>query len=394
VRAAPLHVFLVAGEESGDQLGAGLMRALKARFGQDLVFVGVGGRAMAGEGLTSLFPLSDIAVMGINAVIARLPTILRRAYSVVDAVVAGQPDVLVVIDSAEFTHAVARRVRRRLPGLPIVNYVSPSVWAWRSGRARKMRGYIDHVLALKPFEPDAHIRLGGPPCTYVGHPLVERIAELRPAAGERLPVETSPVSLVVLPGSRGSEIRRLMAPFGDTVALLAERSGRKLDVVLPAVSHLADEIRRLAETWPIKPSIVEGEPAKYAAFRRAGLALAASGTVTLELALAGVPMVAAYKVSKLEEQLKYLIKVPSIVLANLILGENVVPERVQWDCTPGKMAEALLPLLSDTRERRRQVEAFTRLDSIMEIGRPMSPSERAAEVVASVIAQAQAKTPG
>jgi lipid-A-disaccharide synthase len=394
VRAAPLHVFLVAGEESGDQLGAGLMRALKARFGQDLVFVGVGGRAMAGEGLTSLFPLSDIAVMGINAVIARLPTILRRAYSVVDAVVAGQPDVLVVIDSAEFTHAVARRVRRRLPGLPIVNYVSPSVWAWRSGRARKMRGYIDHVLALKPFEPDAHIRLGGPPCTYVGHPLVERIAELRPAAGERLPVETSPVSLVVLPGSRGSEIRRLMGPFGDTVALLAERSGRKLDVVLPAVSHLADEIRRLAETWPIKPRIVEGEPAKYAAFRRAGLALAASGTVTLELALAGVPMVAAYKVSKLEEQLKYLIKVPSIVLANLILGENVVPERVQWDCTPGKMAEALLPLLSDTRERRRQVEAFTRLDSIMEIGRPTSPSERAAEVVASVIAQAQAKTPG
>jgi lipid-A-disaccharide synthase len=394
VRTAPLQVFLVAGEESGDQLGAGLMRALKARFGEDLVFAGVGGHAMAAEGLTSLFPLSDIAVMGINAVIARLPTILRRAYSVVDAVVAGGPDVLVVIDSAEFTHAVARRVRRRLPGLPIVNYVSPSVWAWRSGRARKMRGYIDHVLALKPFEPDAHLRLGGPPCTYVGHPLVERIAELRPAAGERPPIETSPVNLVVLPGSRGSEIRRLMAPFGDTVALLAERSGRKLDVVLPAVAHLADEIRRLSEIWRVKPRIVEGEAAKFAAMRRAGLALAASGTVTLELALAGVPMVVAYKVSKLEEQLKYLIKVPSIVLANLILGENAVPERVQWDCTPDKMVEALLPLLSDTPERRQQVEAFTRLDSIMEIGRPTSPSERAAEIVAGVIAQAETKTPG
>jgi lipid-A-disaccharide synthase len=391
---APLQVFLVAGEESGDQLGAGLMRALKARLGEDLVFAGVGGRAMAGEGLTSLFPLSDIAVMGINAVIGRLPTILRRAYSVVDAVVAGRPDVLVVIDSAEFTHAVARRVRRRLPGLPIVNYVSPSVWAWRSGRARKMRGYIDHVLALKPFEPDAHLRLGGPPCTYVGHPLVERIVELRPAAGERPPIEASPVNLVVLPGSRGTEIRRLMAPFGDTVALMSERSGRKLDVVLPAVTHLADEVRRLAENWLVKPRIVEGEAEKYAAMRRAGLALAASGTVTLELALASVPMVVAYKVSKLEEQLKYLIKVPSIVLANLILGENAVPERVQWDCTPDKMVEALLPLLSDTPERQRQIEAFARLDSIMEIGRPTSPSERAAEVVVSVIAQAQTKTPG
>jgi lipid-A-disaccharide synthase len=384
VSAAPLQIFLVAGEESGDQLGAGLMRALRAQLGENLVFTGVGGHAMAREGLTSLFPLSDIAVMGINAVIARLPTILRRAYSVVDAVVAGRPDVLVVIDSAEFTHAVARRVRRRAPGLPIVNYVSPSVWAWRPGRARKMRAYIDHVLALKPFEPDAHLRLGGPPCTYVGHPLVERIAELRPSAGERPPIDASPAHLVVLPGSRGTEIRRLMGPFGETVALLAERSGRELDVVLPA----------LAETWRVKPRIVEGEGAKYAAFRRAGLALAASGTVTLELALAGVPMVAAYKVSKIEEQLKYLIKVPSIVLANLILGENVIPERVQWDCTPEKMAEALVPLLSDTAERARQIQAFARLDAIMEIGRQTSPSERAAEVVAAVIAQAQTKTPG
>jgi lipid-A-disaccharide synthase len=389
-----MRVFLVAGEESGDQLGAGLMRALRARLGDHLVFAGVGGRAMAGEGLTSLFPLADIAVMGINAVVARLPTIVRRVYSVVDAVVAARPDVLVVIDSAEFTHAVARRVRRRLPGLQIVNYVSPSVWAWRPGRARKMRGYIDHVLALKPFEPAAHLRLGGPPCTYVGHPLVERMTELRPASGERPPIEASPVNLVVLPGSRGTEIRRLMGPFGDTIALLAERAGREFDIVLPAVAHLADEIRRLAETWPVKPRIVEGEAAKYAAFRRAGLALAASGTVTLELALAGVPMVAAYKVSKLEEQLKYVIKVPSIVLANLILGENVVPERVQWDCTPDKMADALLPLLSDTAERRRQIEAFSRLDSIMEVDRATSPSERAAEVVAGVIARAQTKTPG
>ena len=168
-----LRIWLVAGEESGDQLGAKLMGALRAALGPaPVTFEGVGGEAMAAQGLRTLFPLSDIAVMGIGAVVARLPSLVQRVYRTVDAIVQGGPDAVVIIDSPEFTHAVAKRVRRRLPALPIVNYVSPSVWAWRPGRARKMRAYVDHVLALKPFEPDAHRRLGGPPCTYVGHPLI------------------------------------------------------------------------------------------------------------------------------------------------------------------------------------------------------------------------------
>jgi len=381
----PLTVWLIAGEESGDQLGAKLMPALKTALGDTPVtFAGVGGEAMAAQGLRTLFPLSDIAVMGIGAVVARLPSIVQRVYRTVDAIVQGRPDAVVIIDSPEFTHAVAKRVRRRLPSLPIINYVSPSVWAWRPGRARKMRAYVDHVLALKPFEPDAHQRLGGPPCTYVGHPLIERLDELRPKRGERPGIDQDPINLLVLPGSRRSEIGRLMEPFGATLGVLASRMARRLRPIVPAVAHLADEIEERSRAWPVKPEIVRGDGAKYAAFRSAHAALAASGTVSLELALSGVPMVVAYKVSRLEEQLKYLLTVPSIVLANLILGENVIPERIQWDCTPEKLTEALLPLLSDTPERRAQLAAFARLDDLMSTGEE-SPSARAARIVRETI---------
>jgi lipid-A-disaccharide synthase len=329
--ARPITIWIVSGEESGDQLGAKLMRALKARLGTEhLRFGGVGGHAMAKEGLSSLFPLEEIAVMGISAVIARLPSILRRIRFTADAVVVAKPDMLIIIDSPDFTHRVAAAVRKRAPSIPIIDYVSPSVWAWRPGRAPKMRAYVDHLLALLPFEPDAHKRLGGPPTTYVGHPLIERLGEIRPAPGERDRVDHGPIKLLVLPGSRRSEVSRLMEPFGAALALLKERSPRPFEVTIPAVSHLAQEIRARAEAWSVKPRIVEGEAAKWAAFRDADAALAASGTVTLELGLSGVPMVVAYRVSKIEEVLKYLIKAPSIVLTNLVLGENVIPELIQW----------------------------------------------------------------
>jgi lipid-A-disaccharide synthase len=381
----PLTIWIVAGEESGDQLGAKLIRSLKARLGGErLRFGGVGGHAMEKEGLRSLFPLEEIAVMGFSAVIARLPSILKRIRVTADAVVAAKPDMLVIIDSPDFTHRVAKAVRQRAPQIPIIDYVSPSVWAWRPGRAPKMRAYVDHLLALLPFEPAAHKRLGGPPTTYVGHPLIERLAEIRPAPSEREGADNGPIKLLVLPGSRRSEVSRLMEPFGEALALLQQHSPRPFEVTIPAVSHLAHEIRTRAESWSMKPRIVEGEGAKWAAFREADAALAASGTVTLELGLSGVPMVVAYRVSKIEEVLKYLIKAPSIVLTNLVLGENVIPELIQWDCTPEKLAEALLPLLSDSPERQRQIEAFSRLDELMKIGHEV-PSERAARIVEEVL---------
>jgi lipid-A-disaccharide synthase len=381
----PLTIWIVSGEESGDQLGAKLMRSLKARLGAErLRFGGVGGHAMAKEGLSSLFPLQEIAVMGISAVIARLPAILRRIRMTADAVVAAKPDMLVIIDSPDFTHRVARAVRRRSPAILIVDYVSPSVWAWRPGRAPKMRAYVDHLLALLPFEPEAHQRLGGPPTTYVGHPLIERLSEIRPLPGERRHIEGQPLKLLVLPGSRRSEVSRLMEPFGAALALLKERSSHPFEVTIPAVSHVAEEIRARAENWTVKSRIVEGEAAKWTAFRQADAALAASGTVTLELGLSGVPMVVAYRVSKIEEVLKYLIKARSIVLTNLVLDENVIPELIQWDCTPEKLTDALLPLLSDTPERQRQIEAFGKLDTLMTIG-DEAPSERAARIVEEVL---------
>jgi len=381
----PLTIWIVSGEESGDQLGAKLMRALKARLGAErLRWGGVGGAAMAGEGLTSLFPLHDIAVMGFTPVVARLPTLIERIARTAKAVVAANPDLLIIVGSPDFTHRVAKAVRRRAPDIPIIDYVSPSVWAWRSGRAPAMRGYVDHLLALLPFEPDVHRGLGGPPTSYVGHPLIERLTELRPAPGERRPLGDGAVELLVLPGSRRSEVSRLMEPFGAALGLVQESFGRPVSITLPAVSHLADEIRERARAWPVQPTVVTGEAAKWESFRRAHAALAASGTVTLELGLAQVPMVVAYRVSKLEEFLKYVIKAPSIVLTNLVLGENAIPELIQWDCTPEKLAASLLPLLDDTPERRHQRDALDRLDALMTIGAE-SPSERAARVVLDVL---------
>ncbi len=377
-----LRVFIVAGEHSGDHLGAGLIRALRERV-PSLDLAGVGGDEMIREGLTPLFPLSAIAVMGFVPVLARLPDLLRRIRQTAEAAVASRPDVLVIIDSPDFTHRVAKRVRALAPGIPIVDYVSPTVWAWRPGRAPAMRAYVDRLLALLPFEPEAHRRLGGPPCIYVGHPLIERLDQLRPGAAEA-PLRDRP-TLLVLPGSRRSEIRRLTGVFGEAVARLAERVPG-LEVVLPAVSDLADDIRDRVAAWVVNPRVVTGEEAKLAAFRTARAALAASGTVTLELALSGVPMVVAYRVSPFETWLRYVVKVPSIVLPNLILGDNAIPEYIQEASTAEALADALLPLLGNTPARAAQLAAFARLDRLMRIAPGSTPSREAARMVVAAAA--------
>jgi lipid-A-disaccharide synthase len=379
----PLRVALVAGEHSGDQLGFKLMRALREARSGHVAFSGVGGEAMEAEGLESLFPMSDIAVMGILPVLARLPTLLARIRETAQAIIADRPDVLIIIDSPDFTHRVARRVRAALPNLPIVDYVSPSVWAWRPGRAKAMRTYVDCVLALLPFEPEAYRRLDGPRCVYVGHPLIERLGELRPNAEEARRRASAPPLIVVLPGSRRSEVTRLMADFGGALATLRQSVG-PFSLVLPTLPHIEGEVRAMATNWP-EPTITLGEEAKYAAFRVAHAGLAASGTATLELALAGVPMVGAYKVSLVEEQLKYLIKVPSILLPNLILGERAIPEKLQKDCTPVALAAALVEIVRDGPARSAQLEALSRLDQLMALPDGGAPSAHAARAVLETI---------
>ncbi len=380
----PLRIALVVGEHSGDQLGFKLMRALREAQPAGVAFSGVGGEAMEAEGLKSLFPISDIAVMGILPVIARLRTVLKRIRETAEAIVAARPDALVIIDSPDFTHRVARRVRKALPDLPVVDYVSPSVWAWRPGRAKKMLAYVDCVLGLLPFEPEAYVRLGGPRCVYVGHPLIERLAELRPNPDEARRRNAEPPVLVVLPGSRRSEIRRLMADFGGALGLLREAIG-PFEAILPTLPHIEEEVRARAALWPVAPRIVLGEAARLEAFHTARAALAASGTVTLELALAGVPLVGAYKVGKVEEQLKYLIKVPSILLPNLILADRTIPEKLQRDCNPAALAAELAALVRDGPERKAQVEGLARLDAAMRLADGDAPSVHAARAVLQTI---------
>ena len=381
-----LRIFLIATEESGDRLGSSLMKALRQRLGGAVRFEGVGGQSMAREGLTSLFPIEELSIMGFAAVVKQLPMILRRIRETADAVIAAAPDMLVIIDSPDFTHRVARRVRAGNPAVPIVDYVSPSVWAWRPGRARAMRSYVDHVLALLPFEPDEYRRLGGPPCTYVGHPLIEQVRLLRPDVQERERRDASPPVLLVLPGSRRSEIRHHISVFGKTLQIL-QQGIPDVDVILPTMPHLADEITTAVADWPLRPQIVVGEDDKRAAFRIARAALAKSGTVTLELALAGVPMIAAYKAGAVEAWIaQHAIRVSSVILANLVIGENVIPEFLQKDCVPDRLAAGLREVMGDTPLRRRQLEAFAGLDAIMATDN-QSPSSRAADVALAVLRQ-------
>lgn len=385
----PLSLFIVAGEHSGDQLGGKLMNAINAKLGGNVCWVGVGGEHMEAEGLVSLFPLADVAVMGPLSILPRLPRIVSRVRRTARVAVETRPDVVVIIDSPEFTHPIAKRIRRRLPGVPIVDYVSPSVWAWRPGRASKMKRYVDHVLALLPFEPDVHRRLSGPPCTYVGHPLIEKVDWIRAqhplGLARRVGLDPTQPILAVLPGSRPSEVGRLMRPFGEAVGLLKSRIP-PLQVLIPAVVSVRPQIEEALKSWPVKPVIVEGEADKYAAFQLARAALAASGTVTLELALAGTPMVVAYKVDAVAIRLRFLVKVPSIVLPNLVLGENVFPELVQEDVTGEKLAAAIAPLLSDTPERMGQLAALARIPAQMAL-LTGTPSHAAAGVVLAAVSR-------
>lgn len=370
----PLRVAIIAGEESGDRLGGALMQALSAR--RDVVWCGVGGGDMIEAGLTPIFPLHEITVMGIDAIIRQLPRLLGRIGEAARAVVDFRPDVLVIVDAPEFNHRVAKKVRKALPGVPIVNYVSPTVWAWRPGRAKAMRPYVDLVMALFPFEPEAHARLGGPPCVYVGHPLYESMRTLAAGSGE---------TLLVLPGSRRAEIDHLMPVFGETLGRLAAPP----PIELLAVRHLRARIEAYVAHWPVAVTIRDGSE-KRAAFARAKAALAASGTVTMELAAARVPMVVAYKLDlagRLVKRINRFIPIvtaPSMVLANIVVGRNDIPAFLEDEVRAESLVRALQPLLSGTApERATQLRVFDEFAEAMTV--EGSPAQTAAEAVLSVL---------
>ena len=387
-----LTVFLVAGEESGDRLGASLIQGFSTLMPSKVKFIGVGGEQMSKLGLKSIFPLSDIAVMGLTLVLRKLPTLLNRIQQTVDALIESKPDVLVIIDSPDFTHRVAKKVRKILPDLPIVNYVSPSVWAWRSGRAKSMKKYINRILAILPFEPEVHKQLGGPECIYVGHPLINQLKLLQPQSEEeRTQIDrTEKIKLLVLPGSRRGEIERHLEPFGEIVNTTM-KSIPNLEIIIPTMKSFEILIQKKVKNWAFPVDIVVGENEKFIAFRQAHVALAASGTVSLELALSGVPMIIAYKTDWLLSIVYAFHKivplgiVDSFGLPNIILNESIVPEFLNKSVSAELISPILVNLLSDSTDRREQENEFTKLREKMQMGIEEKQAVNAAQRILELV---------
>lgn len=389
------HIFVLAGESSGDRLGAALMRRLREETGGAIRISGVGGEAMMAEGLQPIFPMKDISVMGFVEVLPHLRQIRARLNQATQSILEGKPDALVTIDAQVFSGLLAKRIRRAAPDIALVHYVAPTVWAWKPWRARKLAGYLDRVMALFPFEPP-FFEKEGLRCDFVGHPVVERVAGLADDAGSQLRADlgiaTGAKVLLVAPGSRRSEISRLGQPFGDAAVRLAERYP-DLEIILPVARAVAEEVRTIASAWPAKTHILdpsgmsfdEAEQRKFAAFSVADLALAASGTVTLELAAFRVPMVVGYRMPKLNELiLRRVISVDTGTLVNIIAGEKVVPEFWQDNCEGEQLAEALGSLIENEEARNRQVAGFDK--AFAELGEAEAPpSQRAAQSVLSAL---------
>lgn len=374
-------IMLVVGEPSGDQLGAQLMAGLKKIAGDHVRIVGVGGAAMSAEGLQSLYPLDATSVMGLREVVPRIPAILKRVREAADFALRTRPDLVVIIDSPDFTHRIAQRLKRFDPSIRTANYAPPQVWASRSYRARKMAHYIDAVLTLFPFET-AFFERYGIRAYSVGYPIIERAERMVGGAAFRQRCGISPDTplLAVLPGSRRSEIRFILPPFKAAVGILA-RAVPNLVCVLPTTGHVADLVRASTADWPTPIHVVESDDEKFAAFDAADAALAASGTVTSELALAKTPMVVGYRVGWLTYLLaRPLMHVTHIALINLVLGREAIPEFIQGACTPKALADALKPLLTDQAARAKQLRDLEDAVAAFGLGQE-PPSLRAARAV-------------
>lgn len=378
-------IYLVAGEPSGDALGGRLMLALRKRLSGDVDFAGVGGEHMTSEGLDSLFPMEELSVMGIVEILPHVPKLLGRMSQVAGDVDRLRPDAVVTIDAPAFAHGVAKRIRQR--DIPRIHYVAPQLWAWRPWRVHKFRRNFNHVLALLPFEPE-WFETRGVSCRFVGHPVIESGADQGDGATFRTVQAIAPDATVLccLLGSRRGELHRHKNSFHAAISGVAKTTPN-LVCVLPTVTHLADDIRKFAADLPCRAIVVTGNDQKYAAMAASNVALAASGTVTLELAMAEVPTVVAYRMAFLTYALgKPLMNVAYANLINLILDRPVIPEFLQTQCTGENLTRALIDLLGpEGHEQRSLVKS-----GLEALGRDgTSPSDRAAEAVLEIIEQSK-----
>ncbi len=377
-----MKLFLIAGEPSGDRLGGALMAGL-SQLAPGTEFAGVGGPAMQAQGLSSLFPMEELSVMGLAEILPKYLHLRRRVQEAAAACLASGAEALVTIDSPDFGLRVAALVKQAKPSVRTIHYVAPSVWAWRPGRAAKMARHVDHVLALLPFEPP-YMTAAGMSCDFVGHPVV---AEPRASEAEvqalRERLGTGP-AILVLPGSRRSEVTRLAPVFGEVLARLRHRHPG-LTALVPTVPHVAGLVRELVAGWPVHPLVIEEAERKRAAFAAADVALAASGTVSLELAANGTPMVIAYDMNPLSMWLiTRMARIDTVTLVNLVSDSRVIPEFLGPRCKAPLIAPALLGLLEDEGQRAAQVAAMElTMERLGQGGEP--PGLRAARSVLSVL---------
>lgn len=377
----PLKIAIVAGEESGDLLGADLVQALQRLSGREVKLVGTGGRHLQELGLSPLFDAGETALMGLTAVIRDLPRLIRRIGETARFVAKEKPDCLITIDSPDFSLRVAKKVRALDPKIPIVHYICPSVWAWRPGRAKAMKPHVDEILCILPFEPDELARLGGPHGTFVGHRLATDPGIAIAAAMQEGKVSLAPdreKTLLLLPGSRRGEVRSLLGPFGETVSILRAR-GHQMRLLLPTVPHVAGLVEEAVSGWQQKPEIILDPQHKWQAFGEADAALIASGTVSLELALAGVPMLSSYKLDPFMRMVQGLITVWSAALPNLIADRPVIQENYNQYVRPKWMARYVEGLFDDSGLRRWQKEGFA------EIARRLTTERPSGEIAAEAV---------
>ncbi len=391
--AVPLTVMIVAGEPSGDVLGGELLSALRARCERPISACGVGGHALAEAGLASLFPMSDLSVMGVSEVVPRLPLIQMRIAQTVGAALERRPDLLITIDSPDFCFRVARRLRAANPQLPIIHYVAPHVWAWRQGRARKIARYVDRLLTLLPFEPEIFAR-AGLPAEFVGHPVVTRGGgrAMGPGFRARHNIPANAPLLGVLPGSRHSEVGRLLPIFAQATEML-QAQFPQLHLFCATVDGVAEAVKAAAAQWSCPVLCMTEADEKFAGFAACDAAIAASGTVSLELAVAGTPHIVGYRVNALTAFLaKRVLQVPYVNLVNLILHDEVIPELLADACTPQGIAAAVAPLLvENSPARQKQTQAMATALAALGKGQA-SPSQRAAEAVCAFLGDRGIKT--
>ena len=382
-------IFLVAGEPSGDLLGARLMASLKKKTKDRISFAGIGGVRMEEQGIKSLFPMTELSVMGAAEVLPRIPRILTRIVETAAAAERLRPAAVVTIDSPDFNFRVAKRLKGK--GIPLIHYVAPSVWAWRPGRAGKIAGFLDHLLALLPFEPP-YFEAESLATTFVGHPVLESGADKGDgnAFRDRHGIAADETLIAVLPGSRMGEVSRLQGIFGQALFGLSKKHPN-LRAVVPTTGAVAGTVRQATAGWPVQTLVVEGDPEKYDAFAAADVALAASGTVALELAMAGTPAVIAYRINPLSALIaKRLLKVRFVHLVNLILDREAVPEFLQEACRADFLAHALEDLLMDGDRRQSQISAYK--EAIKKLSpQGDSPADRAANTVLDVIARSRSE---